>query len=69
MPTRGWRASARLQAIRARLNAESGSDCESGSDSESGSDCDSEPAEYDSDDERSLRELLQRACFVELPDV
>ena len=60
VPTRGWRASARLQAIRARLNAESGSDCESGSDSESGADCDSEPAEYDSDDERSLRELLQR---------
>ena len=56
VPTQGWRASARLQAVRARLEADSGS----GSDSESGADCDSEPAEYDSDDERSLRELLQR---------
>jgi len=62
MPTQWWRGSARLQAVRARLEADSGSgsDRESGSDSESGTDCDSEPAEYAGDDERSLRELLQR---------
>ena len=54
--TTGWRACARLQAVRARLE----SDDESGSDSRSGSDSESEPSEYDSDDDRALGELLQR---------
>ena len=54
--TKGWRTCARLQAVRARLE----SDDESGSNSESESDSESEPSEYDSDEERSLGELLQR---------
>ena len=48
--TRGWRACARLQATRARLE----------SDSESESESESEPSEYDSEDDMSLRELLLR---------
>ena len=54
--TKGWRACARLQAIRARLE----SDDERESGSESGSDSESEPPEYDSDEDMSLGELLQR---------